>query len=396
MRLFLLAPVVEERPGRLGDILDVRTTVHAVVRPRPRARGLGSGEPCSCREPDAECLGERQPPSPGWWCALVSAARGVASGRIRTPAPGFTVINSLRTLDVVATTARLRCDGPCIARGAWGGVSIEKGVGMMPCSSKVKFGWARCRTLLTRMLVVMGFTLAAGLAAGATPALASTPCAPGSYSSTGDQPCTPASPGSSVASTGATSAMPCALGTYQPSSGQISCLNAPAGSFVASTGATSATPCALATYQPSTGQASCLLAPIGSYVSTTGATSATTCPTGTTTTTTGSTSIADCHPPTPTTADQCKHDGWRHLVDRNGTPFKNQGDCVSYVATGGRNLANGPPPTSSPTPGSTPVAGSPAGAPSAPSTNAKQSKSSRHHRHGKHRRKAARRFHHHS
>ena len=50
-------------------------------------------------------------------------------------------------------------------------------------------------------------------------------------------------------------------------------------------------------------------------------------------------SVADCHTRTPITADQCKHGGWRELADRNGTPFKNQGDCVSYVATGGRNGA---------------------------------------------------------
>ena len=219
---------------------------------------------------------------------------------------------------------------------------------MVPCSAKVKFGAPRRRALMTRVSVIVGFALAVGLAAGATPALASTPCAPGSFSSTGNQPCTPAPPGSFVAVTGAISATPCALGTFQPSSGQISCLNAPPGSFVAVTGATSATPCALGTYQPNAGQESCLPAPIGSYVSTTGATSATACPTGTTTTTTGSTSVADCHTPTPITADQCKHGGWRHLADKNGTPFKNQGDCVSYVATGGRNLADGPPHTSSP------------------------------------------------
>jgi hypothetical protein len=46
-------------------------------------------------------------------------------------------------------------------------------------------------------------------------------------------------------------------------------------------------------------------------------------------------------PPTtiPTNADQCKHGGWQGLTDANGTLFKNQGDCVSFVATGGANLA---------------------------------------------------------
>ena len=70
-------------------------------------------------------------------------------------------------------------------------MSIETGVGMVTCSSKVKFGAVRRRTLLTRVLAVVGFTLAVGLAAGATPALASSPCTPGSFSPTGNQPCTP-------------------------------------------------------------------------------------------------------------------------------------------------------------------------------------------------------------
>jgi hypothetical protein len=37
--------------------------------------------------------------------------------------------------------------------------------------------------------------------------------------------------------------------------------------------------------------------------------------------------------PLPTDAAQCKNGGWKNY----GTSFKNQGDCVSYVATGGRN-----------------------------------------------------------
>lgn len=43
----------------------------------------------------------------------------------------------------------------------------------------------------------------------------------------------------------------------------------------------------------------------------------------------------------PTSADQCKKDGWRTLTDANGTAFKNQGDCVSYIATNGKNVAAG-------------------------------------------------------
>ena len=40
----------------------------------------------------------------------------------------------------------------------------------------------------------------------------------------------------------------------------------------------------------------------------------------------------------PTSKDQCKDGGWMSF---NEPAFKNQGDCVSYAATGGRNGGNG-------------------------------------------------------
>jgi hypothetical protein len=45
------------------------------------------------------------------------------------------------------------------------------------------------------------------------------------------------------------------------------------------------------------------------------------------------------NPPADSTA--CKDGGWRTHTDSTGRPFKNQGDCVSYVATNGRNAASG-------------------------------------------------------
>jgi hypothetical protein len=39
----------------------------------------------------------------------------------------------------------------------------------------------------------------------------------------------------------------------------------------------------------------------------------------------------------PTDADQCKKGGWQQF----NPPFKNQGDCVSFVATGGQNPPSG-------------------------------------------------------
>lgn len=42
-----------------------------------------------------------------------------------------------------------------------------------------------------------------------------------------------------------------------------------------------------------------------------------------------------------TTADQCKNGGWQTLTDGQGAAFRNQGDCVSFVRTGGKNSASG-------------------------------------------------------
>ena len=35
-----------------------------------------------------------------------------------------------------------------------------------------------------------------------------------------------------------------------------------------------------------------------------------------------------------TNKDQCKNDGWKTVFRADGTPFKNQGDCIQYVNTG--------------------------------------------------------------
>jgi WD40-like Beta Propeller Repeat len=40
----------------------------------------------------------------------------------------------------------------------------------------------------------------------------------------------------------------------------------------------------------------------------------------------------------PRTTEECKKNGWKNFKNPNGSPmFKNQGDCVSYVATHGKN-----------------------------------------------------------
>jgi hypothetical protein len=44
--------------------------------------------------------------------------------------------------------------------------------------------------------------------------------------------------------------------------------------------------------------------------------------------------------PTATSKDQCKNGGWQNFNDGSGNGFKNQGDCVSYVASKGKNGGN--------------------------------------------------------
>jgi hypothetical protein len=46
-------------------------------------------------------------------------------------------------------------------------------------------------------------------------------------------------------------------------------------------------------------------------------------------------------PPTPPSKDACKKGGWANYTDVAGHAFANQGDCVSYFATGGKNKAKG-------------------------------------------------------
>ncbi len=81
-------------------------------------------------------------------------------------------------------------------------------------------------------------------------------CSPGTYSSTGDTPCTPAPPGSYVDTVGATAATSCPVGTFSSISGSVSCTLAPPGSFVDTVGATAATNCPVGTFNPNSGSTS--------------------------------------------------------------------------------------------------------------------------------------------
>jgi len=45
-------------------------------------------------------------------------------------------------------------------------------------------------------------------------------------------------------------------------------------------------------------------------------------------------------PTGPLSQNDCKKGGWVNLTDDEGHSFRNQGDCVSFVSTGGRNKAH--------------------------------------------------------
>jgi hypothetical protein len=61
----------------------------------------------------------------------------------------------------------------------------------------------------------------------------------------------------------------------------------------------------------------------------------------------GTIAVAQADKPGPSplpgyTKDQCKKGGWQNFQNPDGSPmFKNQGDCVSFFATGGKNKPNG-------------------------------------------------------
>jgi|HubBroStandDraft_5_1064220.scaffolds.fasta_scaffold03959_4 hypothetical protein len=107
-------------------------------------------------------------------------------------------------------------------------------------------------------------------------------CPAGSYSSTGNQPCTQVPAGSYAAGTGNIAATPCPAGSFSAAAGSASCTPAPAGSYASGTGNTAATPCPAGSFSAAAGSASCTPAPAGSYASGTGNTAATPCPAGTT------------------------------------------------------------------------------------------------------------------
>ena len=105
-------------------------------------------------------------------------------------------------------------------------------------------------------------------------------CQPGTFSPTGNEPCTLAPAGSFVAESGATAAVLCGPGRFSAVAGSTACDLAPAGSFVADEGATAADPCLPGRFSAVAGSTGCDLAPAGSFVAGEGAAEAVLCAAG--------------------------------------------------------------------------------------------------------------------
>lgn len=104
-------------------------------------------------------------------------------------------------------------------------------------------------------------------------------CEAGTYSASGEQPCTDAPKGYFVPAERALVAEECALGKYAPEEGLVECLPAAPGHYVPATGAKAQLECEQGTYSAEAGRSSCLSAPFGHYAPK-GAIVPTACPAG--------------------------------------------------------------------------------------------------------------------
>src|SRR5439155_27265644 len=119
--------------------------------------------------------------------------------------------------------------------GAYG-VSVDNGDATTDMENR-RLGGAAYDPATGRIFVSQGFDdgrtpLIHVYSLSSTPAPPPTPCSLGTYSATGNEPCTPAPAGYYVGATGATSPALCGLGTYSNVTGASACTPAPAGYYV--------------------------------------------------------------------------------------------------------------------------------------------------------------------
>jgi hypothetical protein len=107
-------------------------------------------------------------------------------------------------------------------------------------------------------------------------------CVPGTFSATGNAPCTSASLGYFVAAAGATAELPCIAGSYAGVTGASSCTLASPGSFVANGAASAQVSCSAGSFAAVQGLTVCTPAAANFYVPISGAVAQIPCALGTT------------------------------------------------------------------------------------------------------------------
>lgn len=213
-------------------------------------------------------------PNHGFYFRVHSGWEGNYSIQADVRGPGVFRVNQVGTYALGSTiTLRIVRAGDDVTMSVVGGPSVTYSIALD--NSSLELDNSNTRVFFGNSSVGSVFS---DLKIYETPMVA---CGPGTFSATGNEPCTPAAPGSYVADAGATEATQCPAGTYSPVEGATSCTQAPAGSFVSDAGASSASACPAGTYSSVEGAVSCTPADPGSYVADTGATEATQCPAGT-------------------------------------------------------------------------------------------------------------------
>jgi len=115
---------------------------------------------------------------------------------------------------------------------------------------------------------------------GPTVTLGPAPCAAGSASSTGLEPCDPCVAGFFASHTGSQVCAPCPVGRFTDSAGSASCAPCDVGTFAPAEGSAACTLCPVGRFQDQTGGAECLDCPEDTFADTTGSASCQACPAG--------------------------------------------------------------------------------------------------------------------
>ncbi len=115
---------------------------------------------------------------------------------------------------------------------------------------------------------------------GPTITLGPAPCAAGSASSTGLEPCDPCDAGFFASNAGSQVCVPCPVGRFADSAGSESCAPCDPGTFTPVAGSAACTLCPAGRFQDQTGGAECLDCPEDTFADTTGSAFCQVCPTG--------------------------------------------------------------------------------------------------------------------